>query len=76
MSVDEQETDSVPSRWGGEAPEQQRAIATDDQREVPFWRIEATHSRTPATSASRPSGSMTWDRESRVGDGSGNVTSP
>jgi hypothetical protein len=35
VSVDEQETDSVPSRGRREAPEQQGAIAADDQREVP-----------------------------------------
>ena len=35
MAVDEQETDSVSFRGGGEAPQQQGAIATDDQREVP-----------------------------------------
>ena len=35
MSVDEQETDSVPSRGRREAPEQQGAIAADDEREVP-----------------------------------------
>ena len=35
MSVDEQETDSLPSRGRGEAPEHQGAIAADDQREVP-----------------------------------------
>jgi hypothetical protein len=35
VSVDEQETDSVPSRGCGEAPEQQGAIAADDHREVP-----------------------------------------
>ena len=35
VSVDEQETDSAPSRRGGETPQQQGAIATDDQREMP-----------------------------------------
>ena len=34
MSVDEQETDPAPSRGRGETPQQQGAIATDDQREM------------------------------------------
>ena len=34
MTVDEQETDSAQSRGRGQTPQEQGAIATDDQREM------------------------------------------
>lgn len=76
MSVDEQETDSVSSRGRREAPEEQGAIAPDDQREVPV--MEDRRDRFSNTGDERIEAVRIDDVGSRITRRRrvGNVTSP